>query len=117
MALCRDAERPPGVQTVGTVLDLARGDYQTRRENIFTVGPSCTEKTHLMTALKDRRLCIRQMRMRPASRGETVQRNGSWVARPVVRADGRQIGLISPLIPVLVVAVTGATVPPMATPY
>ena len=33
------------------VLDLVRGDYMTRRENILLVGPSGTGKTHLATAL------------------------------------------------------------------
>jgi len=33
------------------VLDLVRGDYLTRRENILLVGPSGTGKTHLATAL------------------------------------------------------------------
>jgi DNA replication protein DnaC len=33
------------------VLDLVRGDYVTRRENILLVGPSGTGKTHLATAL------------------------------------------------------------------
>jgi DNA replication protein DnaC len=33
------------------VLDLARGDYLTRHENILLVGPSGTGKTHLATAL------------------------------------------------------------------
>jgi DNA replication protein DnaC len=33
------------------VLDLIRGDYLTRRENILLVGPSGTGKTHLATAL------------------------------------------------------------------
>jgi DNA replication protein DnaC len=33
------------------VLDLVRGDYLTRRENILLVGPSGTGKTHLALAL------------------------------------------------------------------
>jgi DNA replication protein DnaC len=33
------------------VLDLARGDYLGRRENVLLVGPSGTGKTHLATAL------------------------------------------------------------------
>jgi DNA replication protein DnaC len=33
------------------VIDLVRGDYVTRRENILLVGPSGTGKTHLATAL------------------------------------------------------------------
>jgi DNA replication protein DnaC len=33
------------------VLDLVRGDYLSRRENILLVGPSGTGKTHLATAL------------------------------------------------------------------
>ena len=33
------------------ILDLARGDYLTKRENILLVGPSGTGKTHLATAL------------------------------------------------------------------
>ena len=33
------------------VLDLSRGDYLSRRENILLVGPSGTGKTHLATAL------------------------------------------------------------------
>jgi DNA replication protein DnaC len=33
------------------VLDLVRGDYWTRQENILLVGPSGTGKTHLATAL------------------------------------------------------------------
>ena len=33
------------------LLDLARGDYLTKRENILFVGPSGTGKTHLATAL------------------------------------------------------------------
>jgi DNA replication protein DnaC len=33
------------------VLDLTRGDYLSRRENILLVGPSGTGKTHLATAL------------------------------------------------------------------
>jgi DNA replication protein DnaC len=33
------------------VLDLARGDYLGRRENVLFVGPSGTGKTHLATAL------------------------------------------------------------------
>lgn len=33
------------------LLDLARGDYLTQRENILFVGPSGTGKTHLATAL------------------------------------------------------------------
>jgi DNA replication protein DnaC len=33
------------------VLDLIRGDYLARRENILLVGPSGTGKTHLATAL------------------------------------------------------------------
>jgi DNA replication protein DnaC len=33
------------------VLDLVRGDYMTRRENVLLVGPSGTGKTHLATAL------------------------------------------------------------------
>jgi DNA replication protein DnaC len=33
------------------VLDLVRGDYLTRRENVLLVGPSGTGKTHLATAL------------------------------------------------------------------
>jgi len=33
------------------VLDLVRGDYVTRRENILLVGPSGTGKTHLALAL------------------------------------------------------------------
>lgn len=33
------------------LLDLARGDYITKRENILFVGPSGTGKTHLATAL------------------------------------------------------------------
>jgi len=33
------------------VLDLVRGDYLTRQENILLVGPSGTGKTHLATAL------------------------------------------------------------------
>ena len=33
------------------VLDLVRGDYLTRHENVLLVGPSGTGKTHLATAL------------------------------------------------------------------
>jgi DNA replication protein DnaC len=33
------------------LLDLARGDYLTKRENVLLVGPSGTGKTHLATAL------------------------------------------------------------------
>src|SRR5262249_58195357 len=33
------------------VLDLARGDYLGRRENVLLVGPSGTGKTHLATGL------------------------------------------------------------------
>lgn len=33
------------------ILDLARGDYLTKRENVLLVGPSGTGKTHLATAL------------------------------------------------------------------
>jgi DNA replication protein DnaC len=33
------------------ILDLVRGDYLTRRENVLLVGPSGTGKTHLATAL------------------------------------------------------------------
>jgi DNA replication protein DnaC len=33
------------------ILDLARGDYLGKRENILLVGPSGTGKTHLATAL------------------------------------------------------------------
>lgn len=33
------------------LLDLARGDYLTKRENVLFVGPSGTGKTHLATAL------------------------------------------------------------------
>jgi DNA replication protein DnaC len=33
------------------ILDLARGDYLTRRENVLFVGPSGTGKTHLATVL------------------------------------------------------------------
>lgn len=33
------------------VLDLLRGDYLTRRENVLLVGPSGTGKTHLASAL------------------------------------------------------------------
>jgi DNA replication protein DnaC len=33
------------------VLDLIRGDYLTRHENVLVVGPSGTGKTHLATAL------------------------------------------------------------------
>jgi len=33
------------------ILDLARGDYLTKRENVLFVGPSGTGKTHLATAL------------------------------------------------------------------
>ena len=33
------------------ILDLIRGDYLTRRENVLFVGPSGTGKTHLATAL------------------------------------------------------------------
>ncbi len=33
------------------ILDLARGDYLTKRENILLVGPSGTGKTHLATSL------------------------------------------------------------------
>lgn len=33
------------------LLDLVRGDYLTKRENILLVGPSGTGKTHLATAL------------------------------------------------------------------
>jgi DNA replication protein DnaC len=40
----------PGVNKP-LILDLARGDYLTRRENILMVGPSGTGKTHLATAL------------------------------------------------------------------
>jgi DNA replication protein DnaC len=32
-------------------LDLVRGDYLTKRENVLLVGPSGTGKTHLATAL------------------------------------------------------------------
>ena len=40
----------PGVNKP-LILDLARGDYLTRRENILLVGPSGTGKTHLASAL------------------------------------------------------------------
>lgn len=40
----------PGVNKP-LLLDLARGDYLTKRENILLVGPSGTGKTHLATAL------------------------------------------------------------------
>ena len=33
------------------LLDLVRGDYLTKRENVLLVGPSGTGKTHLATAL------------------------------------------------------------------
>ncbi len=33
------------------ILDLTRGDYLTKRENVLLVGPSGTGKTHLATAL------------------------------------------------------------------
>ncbi len=33
------------------LLDLVRGDYLTKRENVLVVGPSGTGKTHLATAL------------------------------------------------------------------
>ena len=40
----------PGVNKP-LILDLARGDYLGKRENILLVGPSGTGKTHLATAL------------------------------------------------------------------
>ena len=40
-----------GPERAAQILDLVRGDYLTRRENVLFVGPSGTGKTHLATAL------------------------------------------------------------------
>ena len=52
----------PGVNKP-LILDLARGDYLDKRENVLLVGPSGTGKTHLATALA-MAACARGKRVR-----------------------------------------------------
>jgi hypothetical protein len=51
------------------VLELARGEYVGRRENVIALGPSGTGKTHVSTAVPD-----------PRPRGRRVERRAAGQA-------------------------------------